>query len=213
MKQLFTFSLIIFFSFPVFSQKIIGIDVFKNIPLIMKTGNLNSGIIIEPQMRIKQKQGPGLFFSAGFTKVAGNEVYVNWDYKEKGYFLKAGVSTKHFLNKSEFPFNKTRLNFGVNFLYSRFKEYGNIVLSGPYFGNKIEPFFKGWSEAVAIEPNVFLIFDLNENFLLEFTVRMDLLSIQDQPGEPPPYYIPGAGVNFLGNIAMDATFVFYYILD
>ncbi|QHT67069.1 hypothetical protein GXP67_10625 [Rhodocytophaga rosea] len=162
----------------------IGIDIFKNLPPLVKGYFFQKSLIIEPSVWIPLGYGGWhLNFTPGYSSIYANPVYKNLEYNNEGIFLKGGVN---YLFMDYF-------SFGIVACASRYSEFGRYILEGPYYGGKEFPFQRRQVRVLGLETQAIIKFPLSKRFFLAFIARSGIHNL-DRALSPESYYIPGMGV-------------------
>lgn len=162
----------------------IGIDVFKNLPPLVKGYFFQKSLIVEPSLLIPLgNKSWYLNISPGYSAIQANPIYKNLDYNNQGIFLKAGLNY----------LAGDYLSFGVLACFSRYDEFGSYVLKGPYYGGVVFPFNRRQLNVLGSELQMMYGIPVHKQVYIALISRGGIHNL-NRGLSPDSYFIPGMGV-------------------
>jgi hypothetical protein len=162
----------------------LGIDIFKNLPPLVKGYFFQKSLIIEPSIWIPlEYNGVHLNITPGYSSIYANPVYKNLQYNNEGVFLKGGVNYLLF----------DYFSLGIVACASRYNEFGRYILEGSYYEGVEFPFNRRQLTVLGLESQAMARLPLNKRLFIALIFRSGIHNLK-RSLNPDSYYIPGMGV-------------------
>ena len=192
-----SFCFLRFLSFSQDSSKItFGINLSNNLTYLFTSNyKYNGGFAFEPVLNVKCNDYFKSRTVVGYTKTSG--IYEVGDllfsnqktnYQNSGFYVKTGLFTNFTKEKGLF-----HNSIGLNLLYSNYKQSGDFVIYGNYFGDYIGTYHNQNQQVFAIEPSLDLSIFEHKYFIINANINFPIVFYSKTNDDSPNYFIPGIG--------------------
>ena len=201
MRFLFLISFCLYFiTSKIFAQDscrlAVGINLINNVTYLLTSNyKYNGGFAIEPVLNVKCNDYFKSRTVVGYTKTSG--IYEVGDllfsnqktnYQNSGFYVKSGMFTNFTKEKGLF-----HNAIGLSLLYSNYKQSGDFVIYGNYFGNYIGTYHNRNQQVLAIEPSLDLSIFEHKYFIINANINFPIVFYSKTNDDSPNYFIPGIG--------------------
>lgn len=167
----------------------VGLDISKTFPI-----QYQSGSVIEVFTSHKLKKDTTISFNAafGYANIGVDPLYYNFSYRNIGAYVKSG-----------FDFRVRQFwSLGANAVYTKFREFGSVILDGDYFGDWSTTVEQKYS-AVGLEIHSDFWMPVTDRFFFDVQPRYSMVLSKLRQPDFSTYYAPGIG--FLQLNKMDSN--------